>query len=176
MLPIATSTGTTTGDTSVFLSEDMLRQMDRPYEIFMSARKIWFRIALFLFSGVAICALLFSMQQTKWSIGVAIISLLAITGQVLQFRYVKQAIIVVSKSGLHLRTRKFDKMMAWSTIVENTWLDSYRVIKTGSLLTLRAGNPPKGHMIPATCFDIDRDEYIRVCSLYAAAAGAKNYD
>jgi len=148
----------------------MLRQLEQPYEIFMSAPKILVRLALYIVAGGALSALLISAHKTNWGVGLAVLFLAAAAVLLLQFRYVRQPIIVLSKAGLHLRTRKFDKLMAWPTLAENDWIDTYRVIKTSSIISLRGGDPVKGHTVVATHFRVKRDEYLRLCSLYAAAA------
>ena len=148
----------------------MLRQLEQPHEIFVSVPKILIRLALYIIAGCALSALLMSMHRTNWAIGFAILFLAAAAVLLLQFRYVKQPIIVLSKAGLHLRTRRFDRLMPWPTVVENEWIDTYRVIKTNSIISLRGGDPTKSHTVVATHFRTKRDEYLRLCSLYAAAA------
>ncbi|RKD68012.1 hypothetical protein BJ928_105415 [Rhizobium sp. WW_1] len=170
MVSITTSSGTLTSDMPVYLNEDMLRQLERPYEIFASVPKIVARLIVYIAAGSGLCALLIFTHKTSWGIGFAILFLAAAAILLLQLRYVRQPIIVLSKAGLHLRTRRFDKLMAWPTVVENEWIDTYRVIKTNSIISLRGGDPAKGHTVVATHFRIKRDEYLRLCSLYAAAA------
>lgn len=167
---MTTSSATRTSDTSIYLNENTLRQLEQPYEIFASVPKILIRLALYIIAGGALSALLMSTHKTNWAIGFAILFLAAAAALLLQFRYVRQPIIVLSKAGLHLRTRRFDKLMAWPTVVENDWIDTYRVIKTSSIISLRGGDPAKSHTVVATHFRIKRDEYLRLCSLYAAAA------
>ncbi|MFS8047806.1 hypothetical protein [Rhizobium sp. BR 314] len=167
---MTTSSATRTSDTSIYLNENMLRQLEQPHEIFVSVPKILFRLVLYIIAGGALSTLLISMGKTNWAIGFAILFLAAAAVLLLQFRYVRQPIIILSKAGLHLRTRRFDKLMAWPTVIENDWIDTYRVIKTNSIISLRGGDPAKSHTVVATHLRMKRDEYLRLCSLYAAAA------